>query len=140
MAGYKEKQYGGMTSREEWLKEDLFRRIGRSRFRMRFVLKAADIAYVREKGMDTVRRHAREIVLKRLAPAVIPNDGKQTPMRGAPKGHPVFLAQHATGTCCRECLETWHGIPKGRELTEQETEYVIGVIMEWIRRCMDHQV
>ena len=124
----------------KWLDKDLFERIRASKFRMRFVLKEADKQYVRSKGMDTVRRHAREIIEKRLAPADISNDGKQTPMRGAPKGHPVFLAQHATGTCCRGCLETWHGIPKGRALTEREKDYVVSVIMEWIRRCLNDEI
>ena len=62
----------------------------------------------------------------------IANDGKQTPMRG----HPVFVAQHATATCCRGCLEKWHRIPKGRDLTWEEQEYVVDVIMEWISREM----
>ena len=53
-------------------------------------------------------------------------------MRGAPKGHPVFLAQHATATCCRGCLEKWHGIEKGRELTASEQQYVVNIIMRWI--------
>ena len=73
-----------------------------------------------------------EIIFKREAPAFIPNDGKQTPT----KGHPVFVAQHATATCCRGCLEKWHRIPKGRELTWEEQEYVVDVIMEWISREM----
>lgn len=96
-------------------------------------MKANDRYYVSEKGMDTVRSHAVDFVKKRLAPAVIPNDGKQTPMRG----HPVFVAQHATDTCCRGCLEKWHHIPAGRELTEEEKEYIVDVIMEWIRRQMN---
>jgi exodeoxyribonuclease V alpha subunit len=54
-------------------------------------------------------------------------------MRGAPKGHPVFLAQHATATCCRGCLEKWHWIPRGRELTSNEQKYVVDVIMRWIQ-------
>ena len=85
-----------------------------------------------EKGMDTIREHAEEIIRKRLAPAEPANDGEQTPMRGAPKGHPVFLAQHATATCCRGCLEKWHGIEKGRELTASEQQYVANIIMRWI--------
>jgi exodeoxyribonuclease V alpha subunit len=119
---------------DEWLKTDLFKRIERSKFRNSFQLKKADLEYLKEKGYREVERHAREIVAKRLAPAEIPNDGKQTPMRGAPKGHPVFLAQHATGTCCRGCLEKWHGIPQGRALTEEEQNYIVRVIMEWITR------
>jgi hypothetical protein len=33
------------------------------------------------------------------------------------RGHPVFIAQHATATCCRGCLAKWHDIPAGRALT-----------------------
>ncbi len=110
----------------------LFERLARSKFRSSFSLNANDRAYVKEKGMDTIRFHAQDFVRTRLAPAEIPNDGKQTPM----KGHPVFLAQHATATCCRGCLEKWHRIPKGCALTEEQQEYVVGVLMEWIRRQM----
>ena len=77
----------------------LFQRLSQSAFRSRFHLTAKERAYIEEKGMATIRRHAEDFVSKRLAPAAIPNDGKQTPMRG----HPVFLAQHATGCCCRGC-------------------------------------
>ena len=109
---------------------NLWKRLSQSKFRNSFSLKANDRSYVSEKGMEKVREHACDFIRKRLAPSEIPNDGKQTPMRG----HPVFVAQHATATCCRGCLEKWHRIPKGRELTEAEQEYVVNVIMEWIGR------
>ena len=109
---------------------NLWKRLSQSKFRSSFSLKANDRSYVLEKGMEKVREHACDFIRKRLAPAEIPNDGKQTPMRG----HPVFVAQHATATCCRGCLEKWHRIPKGRELTEAEQEYIVNVIMEWIGR------
>jgi len=123
----------------EWLKTDLFVRLSRSAFRSKFRLTAADREYIEKKGPDTIRTHAMDLVSKRLAPAHIPNDGKQTPMRGAPKGHPVFLAQHATATCCRGCLEKWHGIPGGRELSQEEKDYVVDVIMKWISLQLGHQ-
>lgn len=110
--------------------EKLFLRLSKSQFRSGFALREKERAYVEEKGMETICSHARDIIRQRLAPAQPPNDGKQTPM----KGHPVFIAQHATGTCCRGCLEKWHKIPKGRQLSEQEQEYVVKVILEWIRR------
>ncbi|MDO4415896.1 MAG: ATP-dependent RecD-like DNA helicase [Erysipelotrichaceae bacterium] len=121
-------------SRNEWLKQDLFKRIERSKFRNSFQLKQADIQYLKEKGYREIERHAKELIAKRLAPARPENDGKQTPMRGAPNGHPVFLAQHATGTCCRGCLEKWHSIPQNKELSLEEQNYVVRVIMEWITR------
>lgn len=112
------------------LYQELFARLARSNFRSRFHLKAKDLQYIQEKGLDTIRSHACDFVRQRLAPAEIPNDGKQTPMRG----HPVFLAQHATGCCCRGCLFKWHRIPQGTQLTQEQQEYVVNVLMEWIRR------
>lgn len=122
-----------MESHDEWLQRDLFSRIAASKFRSRFCLKEADKEYVRQKGMDTIRHHAEDFVAKRLAPAYPKNDGKQTPMRG----HPVFVAQHACGCCCRECLQKWHGIPQGKELTLEQQRYVVDTLMEWIRRQME---
>lgn len=115
---------------------DLFARLARSNFRSRFHLKDKDMQYIREKGMDTIRSHARDFVRTRLAPAQIPNDGKQTPMRG----HPVFLAQHATGCCCRGCLYKWHRIPAGVQLTEAQQEYIVDVLMAWIEREYNRNV
>ena len=66
--------------------------------------------------LDTIEKHAYDFINKRLKPKDIPNDGKQTPM----KGHPVFIAQHATACCCRECLYKWHHIAKDRTLTNKE--------------------
>ena len=80
--------------------------------------------------MDTIESHAYDFITKRLAPKEIINDGKQTPM----KGHPVFIAQHATATCCRGCLYKWHQIRKEKELTQKEIKYVVDLIMEWIKR------
>jgi hypothetical protein len=48
------------------------------------------------------------------------------------KGHPVFIAQHATATCCRGCIQKWHGIKKGKELSDQEIQFLIELIMGWI--------
>ncbi len=111
---------------------DLFEKLSQSNFRSRFHLSQKDKEYIEEKGMPTIRKHACDFIAKRLAPAVIPNDGKQTPM----KGHPVFIAQHATGCCCRGCLFKWHHIPAGRQLTEEEQEYAVAVLMAWIgKQC-----
>ncbi len=61
-------------------------KLSRSEFRSRFSLNEKDLEYIEQKGMDTIRRHAEAFIAERLAPAYIPNDGKQTPMRN----HPVF--------------------------------------------------
>ena len=109
---------------------DLFERLSKSAFRSRFHLSKRDKEYIAEKGLATIRKHAEDFVAKRLAPAVIPNDGKQTPMRG----HPVFIAQHATGCCCRGCFFKWHHIPAGRQMTREEQQYAVAVLMAWIEK------
>ncbi len=104
-------------------------RITRQRFRSRFHVRGRDRAIVDLRGMPTIRLHAQDLIGKRLAPAAPAKDGRQTPYRG----HPVFVAQHATATCCRGCLEKWHAIPKGRELDQRERDYVVEVICRWIQ-------
>jgi hypothetical protein len=109
--------------------DDLFPALARSEFRRRFRLDARDRAYLEARGLPTVLDHARDFVAKRLAPAAPPNDGKQTPFRG----HPVFVAQHATATCCRGCLAKWHDIPRGHPLTAAEQAHVVAAIERWLR-------
>ncbi len=109
-------------------RQALFERLRRSAFRSRFHLTDGDRAYIAEKGLGTIRRHAEEIVAKRLSAENPDNDGKQTPMRG----HPVFTAQHAAACCCRSCLEKWHHIPAGKPLSRDEQAYIADVLMDWI--------
>lgn len=100
----------------------------KSKFRSSFHLRKYMINYINENGLDKIRSHAYDFINKRIAPSNIPNDGKQTPM----KGHPIFIAQHATATCCRNCLYKWHKIPKNRQLTNDEVNYIVELIMKWI--------
>jgi hypothetical protein len=100
----------------------------KSTFRSKFKLSIKDRQYIQDKGIETIRQHAIDFIKTRIAPQYPKNDGKQTPM----KGHPVFVAQHATATCCRSCIQKWHGIKKGRVLNDQEIEFVVGLLMGWI--------
>lgn len=113
--------------------EDLFVRLARSAFRGRFRLGRKEREYLAAKGLETIRGHAADFIAARLAPADPANDGRQTPMRG----HPVFVAQHATATCCRGCLAKWHGIPPGRPLTETEQARIVAILMYWIERGIE---
>ena len=108
--------------------DDLFAALEKSRFRRSFVLGANERAYLATKGRETVIAHARDFVAQRLAPAAPANDGRQTPLRG----HPVFIAQHATASCCRGCLAKWHRIAAGRALTAAEQEHVVAIIVRWL--------
>ena len=102
-----------------------------SKFRSSFHLNKKMKEYVQVKGLDKIKSDAYDLISKRLAPAFIANDGKQTPMRQV---HPVFIAQHACACCCRGCLEKWYKIPKGRELTKEEEDFVVSLLMEWIKK------
>lgn len=110
--------------------KEIFDSLSKSKFRSSFHLKVKDINYIDEKGFENIKRHANDFIKKRLAPSYIPNDGKQTPM----KHHPVFIAQHATATCCRGCLFKWYKIPKDRNLTDKEVNTIVNIIMLWIKK------
>ena len=110
--------------------DELFAALQRSRFRRRFALRGREADYLSSRGLDTVLEHAEKFIAERLAPAEPKNDGRQTPWRN----HPVFVAQHATGTCCRSCLERWHGLPKHAALDGEQQAYVVRVIEHWLRR------
>lgn len=113
---------------------DIFEKLSKSKFRSRFHLKDKDKEYIKEKGLVTIRKHAYDFINNRLSDTSNVIDGKQTPMRG----HTVFIAQHATATCCRGCLEKWHHIPKGRLLTKTEIDYFVDIIMKWISRKINN--
>lgn len=110
--------------------DETLERLSRSKFRSSFKISKKDVEYINEKGMDTMRSHARDFVSKKLAPAFPENDGKQTAM----SGHPVFKAMHATACCCRGCLNKWYSVPLGIELTEDQQERIVNLIVAWIER------
>lgn len=110
--------------------DDILERLSKSTFRVRFKLRDKEKQYIEQKGLDRIKSHAEDFIRDRVSPSIIPNDGKQTPM----KGHPVFIAQHSTATCCRGCINKWHKIPKDVELTQEQQDYIVGLIMEWIKR------
>jgi len=113
--------------------DELLDRIGSQPFRAKFHLRGRDRGLAQLHGPERLRRHADDLIGKRLAPAFPVNDGRQTPYRG----HPVFVAQHATATCCRSCLQRWHAIPKGVELDDEQRSYVVDVICRWIERELE---
>ena len=117
---------------EEFINNQL-QALSKSKFRTGFKLKEKEKEYIKAKGLDTIEKHAYDFITRRLAPKEIANDGKQTPM----KGHPVFIAQHATATCCRKCLNKWHHIAQDKKLTQPQQDYVVNLILEWIKRQIE---
>ena len=123
------RQHKAYNSRMRDVK-DVLSRLSQSSFRSQIHLREQELDYLRRKGRREILNHAAEFIAKRLALASPVNDGKQTPWRN----HPVFVAQHATATCCRVCLQKWLQIPTGRELTAEEQQYIVDVIGEWLAR------
>ena len=102
--------------------------LSKSKFRSSFHLRKYMMDYINDKGMDKIKEHAYDFIKNKIGDANPKNDGKQTPM----KNHPVFIAMHACGCCCRTCLYKWHNIPKGRVLTNDEIDYLVNLVMKWI--------
>jgi hypothetical protein len=114
-------------------KNNILDKLSKSKFRSKFNLDSEMNFYVQDKGIDEIKKHARGFVQKRIAPEKISNDGKQTPF----ESHPVFIAQHATATCCRKCIKKWHKIDMNRELTSKEQDYIVKLIMIWIEKNLN---
>ena len=104
--------------------------LSKSKFRSSFHLRKYMLDYIDKVGLEAIEEHATYFINNRIAPYPTPNDGAQTPM----KAHPVFIAQHATATCCRSCLYKWYKIPKTRSLSEKEIRFIIALIVEWINK------
>jgi len=109
---------------------DILDKLSKSKFRSSFHLNNKMKEYVYSKGIAKIESDAYDLIKKRVAPLNIPNDGKQTPMKQV---HPVFIAEHATATCCRGCLYKWHHIPKNKELSKEEIDYIVSIIIKWIK-------
>lgn len=105
--------------------------LSKTKFRGSFHLNSRMKDYVKKSGINKIEQDAYEIINKRIKPKSPKNDGKQTPMRQV---HPVFIAQHACGLCCRTCIERIHHIPKNRELTSNEVKYIVSFIIMWIKK------
>ena len=108
--------------------DEALNKLKKSKFRSKFHLSDKDKKYIDDKGLKVIRRHAEDFIAQRLAPDNIPNDGKQTPMRG----HPVFIAQHACACCCRGCLSKWYRVNPNKQLSPTEQEKIVNLIMTWI--------
>lgn len=88
------------------------------------------ISYARRKGVSGLRTAVRSRLRSSVGKAQNPYDGRQTPMEGS--GNPIHYAQHATASCCRKCMEYWHGIPKSKNLTDEQIEYLSEIVMLYL--------
>jgi hypothetical protein len=87
------------------------------------------VAHAKRKGRVNLEVAVRMRLEKYLAPESPPLDGRQTPY----SGNAIYYAQHSTACCCRKCLEYWHAIPQGRNLTEKELDYCVALIELYLK-------
>jgi hypothetical protein len=86
------------------------------------------IEHAKKKGMLALLENVPKRLLQSIGKAQPFRDGTQTPF----EGRAVYYAQHATATCCRKCVEEWHGIPRGRELTAEEIQYLGQLVVRYL--------
>ena len=84
------------------------------------------------KGTGGLREAAEHRLRKYVAAprAKLFRDGSQTPL----SGNVIFYGQHATATCCRKCIEAWHGIERNRALTDSEIDYMTALVMLYVEQ------
>lgn len=107
---------------------NLFIELQNSEFRSSFRLGKKEGKYLARKGLEEVIKEGEGFIRERLCPENPENDGRQTPM----KNHPFFIAQHATGCCCRGCLSKWHKIARGKRLSDRQIRYILEVTQKWL--------
>jgi hypothetical protein len=90
---------------------------------------AKAIEHARKKGLVAILDHVPKRLMQAIGKATPFRDGTQTPFAGRAE----YYAQHATATCCRKCVEEWHGVPQGRALTEEELAYLSDLAILYLR-------
>lgn len=89
--------------------------------------------YAIKKGRSGMRIAAEKRLRRSIGPKEPYRDERQTPWDGKGKTHAIlYYAQHATASCCRNCIAVWHNIPVGRELTEEEIEYLTDLLCRYV--------
>lgn len=111
-------------------------RVRKSDFRSKFLLGDKEIKYLYDKGLEIVRNNAFDIFRNHLAATHDEIVVHHTPLMD----HPVFKAQQATATCCRECIAKWHGISTLNELSGDELSYLVDIALIWLCDNIDDDV
>ena len=78
-----------------------------------------------------LKERAKKLIRQKIGKAQNFREGFQTQKKG---GEIIHYAQHATGTCCRNCLEYWHDIKAGTVLTDQEIDFCADMAMLYIKK------
>lgn len=109
---------------------ETFKRLKRSRVCSKFTLNDHEWAYLANRGLDAILLEGRTLLVKRFSEVDKSHSCKSEPLRH----HPIYIALHATGSCCRTSLWKWHGIPKDIELKEKDIFFILLILKEWFIR------
>jgi hypothetical protein len=92
------------------------------------------VNYAIRKGSRALREGATNHVRKAIGQPRDAFDGRRVPWpeKTPEKMNPYHYAQHATGTCCRKCLESWYGISPEHSLSERQIDYFAALIVRYI--------
>jgi hypothetical protein len=87
------------------------------------------LEHAKKNGLAKILEHVPKRLKQSIGKAMPFRDGTQTPFSERAE----YYAQHATATCCRKCVEEWHGIPQGQELTEEELAYLSSLAVLYLK-------
>jgi Domain of unknown function (DUF4186) len=90
------------------------------------------LGYAQRAGRRALHERIARRIRSRIGAAQPFRDGTQTPISPA-RADALDFALHAVAACCRTCASYWHGLPKGRPLTDEEMAY----LSELARRYLD---
>lgn len=92
------------------------------------------INHARRKGIAGMHEAIEKRIRHSVAASNPYRDGMQTPR----SANAIYYAQHATATCCRKCIEYWHGIPLGQELNDDQIRYFSELIMFYLKERLPY--
>ncbi|MBN8674283.1 MAG: DUF4186 family protein [Chitinophagales bacterium] len=85
--------------------------------------------FAQKRGKRKLRERARKILQQKIGKAINFREGYQTAKTGR---EIIHYAMHATATCCRPCMEYWHNIPMGTDLTNGQLDYATDLVMLFV--------
>jgi len=93
------------------------------------ILNQRAINYALRKGRKGLRARIEKELRDKVGKSKNFREGRQTKKQG---NSIIPYAQHGTATCCRKCIEYWHGIEQGIELSDEDIAYFVELIMYFV--------
>jgi hypothetical protein len=88
--------------------------------------------YAKRKGKVVLLDLAEKKVMQNVGGPAGPYDNRNVPIDDDTLANPYHYAFHATATCCRRCVEYWHGIPPDRQLLPSEGSYLTSLVRRFL--------